>query len=420
MIEAEKSSKFIPSFIRDRNTLWSMCLIVVVTLVWVYTIISDTFSDEEPIFWIFGIIFGVTVQRSRFCFTSAFRDFFLLGQTKILKAILLSLAISSIGFVMVMSTIVPNPGFGSSPTDANVLPVGISTIIAGTLFGIGMVLAGGCVSGSLYRMGEGYLASWVTIIGVMLGLFLLNNSWNWWWDNLISFENKIWLPAKLSYSGALLVTSLILLFILTIAVWREKKFASGFTMPIIKRRQVTETPTNTLSEITYFTKNVFKKEWNPLAGGIILALINIFLFIRFHPLGVVGEISRWTMSITNVLGFSELDLRGLEGLGACVMSIADGSWLTAGFFLNIGIVCGSAASALLAKEFKIRAPKSPKRYIQSLIGGLIMGYGAGLGLGCTLGAFFSAVPSLALNGWVYAVGLTIGAYIGVQIIKRLT
>ena len=49
---------------------------------------------------------------------------------------------------------------------------------------------------------------------------------------------------------------------------------------------------------------------------------------------------------------------------------------------------------------------------------MIMGYGAGLGVGCTLGAFFSAVPSLALNGWVYAVGLAVGAYIGVQWIKR--
>jgi uncharacterized membrane protein YedE/YeeE len=47
-----------------------------------------------------------------------------------------------------------------------------------------------------------------------------------------------------------------------------------------------------------------------------------------------------------------------------------------------------------------------------------MGYGAGLGLGCTIGAFFSAIPSLALNGWVYAAALAVGAYIGVMIIRR--
>ena len=74
---------------------------------------------------------------------------------------------------------------------------------------------------------------------------------------------------------------------------------------------------------------------------------------------------------------------------------------------------------LVIGEFKIRIPRSPVRYAQSLIGGGVMGYGAGLGLGCTLGAFFSAVPSLAVNGWVYALGLTIGAFIGVKIIKRI-
>ena len=134
-------------------------------------ILSITDQPVPAIYWIVGIVFGITVQRSRFCFTSAFRDFFLLGQTRMIKGILVGLAVSSIGFVMVMSTVAPNPGFGSFPSDAHVLPVGLSTLIAGTLFGIGMVLAGGCVSGSLYRMGEGYIASWVAILGVMIGLF---------------------------------------------------------------------------------------------------------------------------------------------------------------------------------------------------------------------------------------------------------
>ena len=76
-----------------------------------------------------------------------------------IKGILVGLAVCTVGFVMVMSTVSPNPGFGAPPSDANVLPVGLSTLVAGTLFGVGMVLAGGCVSGSLYRMGEGYVGS---------------------------------------------------------------------------------------------------------------------------------------------------------------------------------------------------------------------------------------------------------------------
>lgn len=391
----------------------------IITIAGLVLILSITDQPVAAIYWIVGIVFGITVQRSRFCFTSAFRDFFLLGQTRMIKGILVGLAVSSIGFVMVMSTVAPNPGFGSFPSDAHVLPVGLSTLIAGTLFGIGMVLAGGCVSGSLYRMGEGYIASWVAILGVMIGLFLLNNTWNWWWDNLISQEMAVWIPAELSYSGALGITAIGLLVVLFVALSKERRVTAGFVMPEIKKLDTDETPTTTTGEIIGYLKNIFRKEWSPIVGGIILAMVNIILFIRFHPLGVVGEISRWATSFVNLFGIPPVDLKGMDGLGACAVVVVEGgSWFTETFFLNVGIVAGAAASAIFAREFKLRVPRSPVRYFQSIIGGTIMGYGAGLGLGCTLGAFFSAVPSLALNGWVYALGLAIGSYISVQWIKR--
>ena len=86
--------------------------------------------------------------------------------------------------------------------------------------------------------------------------------------------------------------------------------------------------------------------------------------------------------------------------------------------LNVGIVAGAFTAALLAREFRPRVPRGPRRYVQSLGGGVVMGYGAGLGLGCTLGAFFSAIPSLALNGWIYVIALAVGAYAGTSLIRR--
>ena len=390
------------------------------SLVLLAVLVVTGFADTAGagVFWLAGITFGITVQRSRFCFTSAFRDYFLLGQTRILKGVLVGLAVATVGFALVMSTVVPNPGFGTPPSDANVLPVGASTLIAGTLFGIGMVLAGGCVSGSLYRMGEGYIGSWLAIGGVLIGLFFLNNTWNWWWDNLISNESQIWLPKYLSYSWSLVATFAALVLILYLAIWRERKAMGGFVMPNIKKRESDSAPSSSVGELNSYFKRLITTEWNPIWAGAILGLINILLFIRFHPMGVVGEISRWSSSLSNLIGFPELQLKGLESLGACVMVVTEGSWFTEGFFFNFGIIAGSATSSILAREFKIRIPQSPMRYIQSIIGGVIMGYGAGLGVGCTLGAFFSSVPSLALNGWVYAIGLCVGSYLAVQWIKR--
>jgi hypothetical protein len=88
-------------------------------------------------------------------------------------------------------------------------------------------------------------------------------------------------------------------------------------------------------------------------------------------------------------------------------------------FLVGGMWLGSFAGALGAGEFKLRVPKQPVRYVQSLGGGALMGYGAAIAMGCTIGAFFSGIPSLAVNGWVFAIFLGLGAWIGTQLIRRI-
>jgi len=47
-----------------------------------------------------------------------------------------------------------------------------------------------------------------------------------------------------------------------------------------------------------------------------------------------------------------------------------------------------------------------------------MGYGAGLASACIMGGFFSAVPSLGLNGLIFGAAVFAGAFIGLQVIKK--
>ena len=87
--------------------------------------------------------------------------------------------------------------------------------------------------------------------------------------------------------------------------------------------------------------------------------------------------------------------------------------------INGGIILGALIAALLSGEFKIRWPRQRSAFGRVLLGGLLMGYGAGLASGCTIGGFFSAVPSLGLNGFVYGASIFIGALVGLQIIKNV-
>lgn len=109
---------------------------------------------------LFGALFGVIFQRSRLCFASAFREIFVSRDGTLMKWILLSIAIGTIGF-----TILKSQGYQQM---AVVLPVGLHTVIGGFIFGIGMAVAGGCGVGILWRSAEGYIRAWIAVIGGML------------------------------------------------------------------------------------------------------------------------------------------------------------------------------------------------------------------------------------------------------------
>jgi uncharacterized membrane protein YedE/YeeE len=367
------------------------------------------------VFWLFGLAFGFVLQRSRFCFTAAFRDIFLLGDGRVMKGIIAGLAVATAGFAIVMARLVPDPGFGSLPPGASILPLGIHTVLGGVLFGIGMVLAGGCTSGSLYRAGEGYVGSMVALLGILLGLEFSSYTWNWWWQVHISRTPLLWLPAHLGYFGGTLAVFVGLLGLFLFIVWWESR--AEILLPL--KREEEPTPITFGEHLRWLGRTIFVRGWPAVAGGVALGTLNIFLYTYQHPWGVVAGMGIWADKLAGLLNLEVGELLGRSSLGGCAFEPAMASPLGHMPLLNLGMIVGAFTAAVFASEFKLRVPKQPIRYAQSLGGGVLMGYGAGLALGCTIGAFFSAIPSLALNGWVFAGALAAGAYLGVKILARV-
>ncbi len=366
-------------------------------------------------FWVLGLAFGFVLQRSRFCFASGFRDIFLLRHGRTLKGILVGLGVATIGFSALMTRQVPNTALGIVPPDANVLPMGLHTVIGGLMFGFGMVIAGGCVSGSIYRMGEGYVASWVAFLGIVFGVLASAFTWNWWWDFQIEDGARLWLPNIMGHDAAIALTLVGIVLFYILVMWWESR--GGMVMP--------ETPFDAEEEETFNAKlrnlyrRVFVHGWPIIIGGAVLGGLNFVSYVTMHPWGFTGELSRWSIGISNGLGIGPGDLKGVDALPGCTLEMGDTGVLHHMLFLVIGMIYGSFLAALFAGEFKIRIPRQRIRFVQAGSGGLIMGYGAGIAMGCTIGAFFSAIPSLAVNGWVFAVFLAVGAWLGTQAIQRI-
>ncbi len=380
------------------------------------TVMAQTEANLAPL-WFLGIGAGFTLQRSRFCFTAAFRDLFLFGEGRVMKGVLAGMAVATLGFAVIMYDKVPFPGFGALPSQAHILPVGLSAIVGGLLFGFGMVLAGGCVSGSLYRVAEGYVGSWVSTGGIIIGLGLLSQTWNVWWNLLISYEPKIWLPGSLNlgYGGGVILTLAGLFAAFLLVLWWESR--TGVIVPNLAQKQE---PENTFAEkLAALWQGVFVRGWPTTVGGASLGFINVLMYMVHMPWGVTGELSRWSNALMGAAGFAPPALLGLNDIGGCAALAAEGGFFTHTFAVTVGLLVGAFVGALFAGEFKLRFPPTPKRYIQSLGGGILMGYGSGLAIGCTIGAFFSAIPSLSISGWIFAIALAGGAFFGTKAITRL-
>lgn len=111
-----------------------------------------------------GVAFGFVLQRGRYCSNSAFRDIIFINDYTLFRAYLLALLIAILG-----ANFLEDLGLmGDGLRRQAFAPV--ANIVGGYLFGVGIVLAGGCGSGVLYRIGEGLVAAIFATLGFVIGI----------------------------------------------------------------------------------------------------------------------------------------------------------------------------------------------------------------------------------------------------------
>src|SRR5512143_1658637 len=118
----------------------------------------------------FGFIYGMCLQRGRFCCSSAFRDLFAVGVPRMVVGIVIATVLFGLTASFVTAT-------GMSACHA--APYGIHNVIAGFVFGVGMVFAGGCASSSLYKTGEGNSVSFIVLLSISVTQAALVDAGGW-------------------------------------------------------------------------------------------------------------------------------------------------------------------------------------------------------------------------------------------------
>lgn len=176
-------------------------------------------------FWTFGIGLGFALVRSRFCFTASMRDPHLTGGTNLTKAVVVALAVSTVIFAALqLGSFLKTGNWTAAMKIGNVDPVGLHTVVGGVMFGIGAVVSGGCASGTLMRVGEGFVQQWIVLPFFCIGGAFAAASYPVW-KSLLMLDPKsaVWLPNVLGgFVPALLIQFAALFGIWLLADWWSK------------------------------------------------------------------------------------------------------------------------------------------------------------------------------------------------------
>jgi len=348
--------------------------------------------------WVVGAVLGVVLQRSRFCFYCHARDWFEGRDPRGLLSIVLAIAIGVVGMTVILGSWVPDPQAGQLPPDMHIGPVSWVLVLAGLAFGAGMVVSGSCISAHWYRLAEGSTVAPFALLGTALGFILGFQSWNALYSWSVADAPVVWLPAHLGYGGALAL-QLAVLLAATAWLWR------GFRTPSADAamRQAGGVPTLA----TVWTQ-LWRGRWPYWVGGLAVGLLGALVIVRMRPLGVTATLGGAARSWAQGQGWIPERLHGLDGFAGCATA-PTGQWLTPNAALLGGLVAGAFIAALASRQF---APKWPtwRDAARGLSGGVLLGWGAMTGLGCTIGTLLSGSMAGALSGWVF--GAAVFASVG--------
>lgn len=354
---------------------------------------------------ILGLAAGVIMHRSDYCVAGMFRDLYLFKSTLMLKTLLLLVVASMVLFEVVrrldLLSPYPFPVLGS-PSAVN--------IAGGIIFGIGMVLAGGCVVGTLYKMGSGSVLSATAFIGLIAGSGLYAEIHPWWVKlaKASSFlHGYITLPQVLHLDPGLVLLPCVMIAAFFFIRWtRESKWqkfsaAQGYIQPWEAALSLA-----LLGTFSYLLVGM------PLGVSTAYAKMAAYLELLIVPSHVAGNAFYSGVPLNYMNQFLKLPLTG--GAGASLDAIA-----FIQFPLIIGIVLGAALSALSIKEFNLYFRLPARQYISAFIGGIILALGSRMTPGCNIWHLFGGVPILALQSILFLLGIFPGAYIGTVILKHL-
>lgn len=349
-----------------------------------------------------GLLLGTVLYRSDFCMAGMLRDAFLFRDRTRLRHLFLAVMLTLFLFLLVRES-----GWQTFESPAGFNRGSLLGAAGGVVFGIGMVLAGGCVFSTLYKMAGGNLTYVLVFCGIITGSLLYAE----FFPRLHVLEqqlalggaaglNQLW-PQAARAASWLLVAGSVILFIRwqRQGRWQIHSAAEGFVQPWLAAVFLAW-----LNGAAYLLSGL------PMGISTAYAKLGSFAENLFLPAHVAQL--EYFNRITLVIKAGETFLYGGAGPRLDMVAYTEGALL-------LGILLGAFFNALLLGEFRIHGWPPMRQGGAAFAGGVLLALGARMANGCNIKHLLGGLPLLSFQSLLFFGGLLVGTWLGARLLPRI-
>ena len=370
--------------------------------------------------FVIAVILGAVVNKTNFCTMGAVSDLVNMGDAGRLRAWILAATVALIG-VMILESL------GRVDLSSTLPPYRGSEfqwgryILGGFLFGVGMTFGSGCGNKTLIRIGGGNIKSIFVFAMIAIVAYYMVDPYK----ELPATWYQLYFAPWLGAASISLDTPQDLGSIT--GNWFN---VSAMTMRLVIGGLIA------LIALRYIFRDAeFRKSKDNVMSGIVIGLIVMLAWYFTSTTSVAtddGNVSltqfygEWDMNMdseagkpkngsTNLQAQSFTFISPIGQIYGYVGSSLSSAFLTFGVVSVLGVIFGSLLWSLITRSFRLEWFNSFKDFYMHILGGVLMGFGGVLGLGCTVGQGITGVSTLALGSFMVFASIVFGSALTMKI-----
>ena len=330
---------------------------------------------------ILGVLFGAVAQATAFCSSGAIVDCVREGNSNRLRAWGLAIAVAILASQLLLAygvVDVRNSTYVTSPLTL------VGPVVGGVMFGIGMILAQGCPARNLVRLGSGNVRSLVVLVIFAATAY--------------ATIRGILAPARVGFDsmtradfGLQGLPELVARFM----------HVDGF----VSRWVIALCAAGLLAVVCLASKS-FRTSPRDLAAGFLIGLL---IAAGWYVTGTLAQ------DEFNPTAPASLSFVAPLGDSLQYLMFYTGASANFGVALAGGVLLGALVTALVRKRFRIQGFNDQNDFFAQIAGSVLMGIGAVLAAGCTVGHGLTGLSTLSLGSLIAALSICLGGYLGARL-----